>query len=101
MRGHVEFLEEVVSKAKGEEAGKHAVRELVRLMNERMPDPAYHVTADFEPMEHLFLRSHDLSQRVRRALSGRSALSFSIWQGKVHSAYYTNPWQTVFDTSNL
>jgi signal transduction histidine kinase len=47
MRGHVEFLEEVVSQAKGEEAGKHAVRELVRLMNERMPDPAYHVTADF------------------------------------------------------
>jgi signal transduction histidine kinase len=47
VRGHVEFLEEVVSHAKGPEAGKHAVQELVRLMNERISDPAYHVTAAF------------------------------------------------------
>ena len=47
IRANVEYLEEAVSRLYGPEAGKRAVEELVARLNERIPDHAYHVTAEF------------------------------------------------------
>jgi signal transduction histidine kinase/ActR/RegA family two-component response regulator len=47
IRALVEHLEESVSRIHGEEAGRRAVDDLVRCLNERIPDRAFHVTADF------------------------------------------------------
>jgi signal transduction histidine kinase/CheY-like chemotaxis protein len=47
MRGHIACLEEIVSSKRGRETAKEAVDELARLLNERIPDPSYHVTPDF------------------------------------------------------
>ncbi len=47
IRANLEFLEQTVTRRRGPEAGAHAVRELIRLLNERIPDPAYQVTEDF------------------------------------------------------
>ena len=43
----VEHLEDLVSQKHGADAGLRAVEELVRRLNARISDPAYHVTADF------------------------------------------------------
>ena len=43
----VRHLEDMVSRLHGADAGRRAVEELVQLDNERIPDPAYRVTADF------------------------------------------------------
>src|SRR5438309_1612597 len=47
IRAHVDYLEDYVSRTRGEEAGRLAVKELVRRLNERIPDSAYHVSAEF------------------------------------------------------
>lgn len=47
VRANVEYLQEFVARSKGEEAGGQAVEELCRLLNERIRDPAYHVTPTF------------------------------------------------------
>ena len=47
VRANVEFLEELVTRTKGESAGTHAVQELIRRLNDRIPDANYHVTQDF------------------------------------------------------
>jgi len=47
VRANVEFLEDLVSQTHGPSAGAHAVQELIRLLNERIPDSAYHVTKAF------------------------------------------------------
>ncbi|MDX1411571.1 MAG: GAF domain-containing sensor histidine kinase [Nitrospirales bacterium] len=47
IRANVEYLEEAISRVHGAEAGKQAVEKLVTLLNERISDHAYHVTADF------------------------------------------------------
>ncbi|GKS56999.1 hypothetical protein YTPLAS18_05260 [Nitrospira sp.] len=47
IRANLEFLEESVRRQRGAEAGAQAVRDLIRLLNERIPDPAYHVTDEF------------------------------------------------------
>jgi HD-GYP domain-containing protein (c-di-GMP phosphodiesterase class II) len=47
IRGNVEFLEEQVGASRGPEAGRQAVADLCRLLNERIADPAYHVTPAF------------------------------------------------------
>ena len=47
VRANVEYLEEAVSRVHGEEAGRQAIAQLVARLNERIPDHAYHVTADF------------------------------------------------------
>ncbi len=47
IRALVEELEDCFSKKEGPVAGKMAVLDLVRRLNERIPDPAYRVTEDF------------------------------------------------------
>jgi hypothetical protein len=47
VRGKIEYLEESVSKLSGPQAGVQAVQELCRLLNERIPDPVFHVTPEF------------------------------------------------------
>jgi signal transduction histidine kinase len=47
VRANVEYLEESVGRAQGNAAGARAVERLVALLNERIPDPAYHVTPAF------------------------------------------------------
>lgn len=44
---NVEYLEESIARAQGVEAGKDAVEELVRRLNERIDNRAYHVTSKF------------------------------------------------------
>jgi signal transduction histidine kinase/ActR/RegA family two-component response regulator len=46
MRVYVDCLEEVFRK-KGREAALQATEELVQLLNDRIADPAYHITAEF------------------------------------------------------
>lgn len=47
VRAHLEYLQEVVSQARGPRAGEAVLDKLVELVNERIPDPAYHVTLEF------------------------------------------------------
>jgi signal transduction histidine kinase/ActR/RegA family two-component response regulator len=47
MRARIDCLQETVALKQDREAGEHAVEELVRLLNERIPDPSYHVTPAF------------------------------------------------------
>jgi hypothetical protein len=47
VQANVEYLEEHVAQASGESAGRRAVEDLCRLLNERLRDPAYHVTPAF------------------------------------------------------
>jgi len=47
VRANVEYLEHVVMRARGPEAATRVVEELVRLLNERIRDSAYHVTPEF------------------------------------------------------
>ncbi|MGH7231209.1 MAG: hypothetical protein ACREJU_07605, partial [Nitrospiraceae bacterium] len=47
VRANVDYLEEVVSRAEGPEAGRQAVEELCWLLNQRQRDTAYHVTPKF------------------------------------------------------
>ncbi|MBD0305821.1 MAG: GAF domain-containing protein [Nitrospiraceae bacterium] len=47
IRAYVDYLEETVWAAKGPDVGAKALDELTRLLNERIPDPAYHVTPEF------------------------------------------------------
>ncbi len=44
---NVEYLEDLIGKARGPEAGRDAVEELCRRLNERIGDRAYHVTPAF------------------------------------------------------
>ena len=46
LKASVEHLEQLVSRAKGAAAGQEAVGELVKRLNERIPDYAFHVTAE-------------------------------------------------------
>ena len=46
IKADVELLEQLVSRKQGPRAGKQAIEELVLRLNERLPDPAYHVTAE-------------------------------------------------------
>lgn len=47
IRSNVEYLEEYIAGLRGPEAGEQAVEELVRRLNERIPERAYHVTSKF------------------------------------------------------
>ena len=47
VRANLEYLEDVVTHRAGREAGEKAIQDLVNLLNKRIPDPAFHVTADF------------------------------------------------------
>lgn len=44
---NVEYLEEVVTKTKGAQAGERVVQDLVQLLNERIRDQNFHVTQNF------------------------------------------------------
>jgi signal transduction histidine kinase len=47
IRANVDYLEEVVAAGRGPEEAARAVAEICRLLNERIRDPAYHVTPEF------------------------------------------------------
>jgi signal transduction histidine kinase len=47
VRANLEYLEELVTRNQGQDAGRRAVQEAVRLLNERIPDTTYHVTEEF------------------------------------------------------
>ena len=47
VRANVEYLEALMTRREGREAGAEAVRHLVRLVNERISDRSFHVSADF------------------------------------------------------
>ncbi len=47
IRADVEYLEDYVCRREGAEAGRRAVAEFVQRLNERIGDPAYHVTEEF------------------------------------------------------
>lgn len=47
VRANLEYLEKCVAQKRGADAGRKAVEDLVTLLNERLPDPAYHVTSGF------------------------------------------------------
>jgi signal transduction histidine kinase/CheY-like chemotaxis protein len=85
--GCVEYLEELMTKAKGPRAGERAVQDLVQGLNERISDPAYHVTGSF-------LRNHWNSYSMEFAaffgqlcmeMSGDRQFHFKMGQGKAIS----------------
>lgn len=47
IRANVEYLQECVAHEKGPHAGAESVQQLVTLLNERIADPAFHVSSDF------------------------------------------------------
>jgi signal transduction histidine kinase len=47
VRANLEYLELLVTRKHGVEAAQRALEKLVLLLNERIPDQAYHVTVDF------------------------------------------------------
>ena len=47
VKANVDYLEEVVGRTRGAEAGVRAVEQLARLLNERLLDSAYHATPAF------------------------------------------------------
>ncbi len=47
VKGKLEYLEEYARRLSGPQAGVKAVQELCRLLNERIPDPIFHVTPVF------------------------------------------------------
>ncbi len=47
VRANLEYLEEVVTRSRGSAAAKQAVEDLVRRINQRIPDRTYHVTREF------------------------------------------------------
>ena len=47
VKGKLEYLEQCIRRQSGLEAGASAAQELCRLLNERIPDPLFHVTPDF------------------------------------------------------
>src|SRR5512145_2354587 len=47
VQSNVQYLHDFISLTSGPEAAERAVRELCRLLNERIHDPAYHVTPEF------------------------------------------------------
>jgi signal transduction histidine kinase len=47
VRANLEYLEDLVSRDQGREAGRQTLDRLVTLLNERIPDKHYHVTLDF------------------------------------------------------
>jgi signal transduction histidine kinase/CheY-like chemotaxis protein len=47
VRAFIDYLEESVARSRGPDAGDEAVQTLCRLLNERIPDHAYHVSPEF------------------------------------------------------
>ncbi|MCA9420910.1 MAG: GAF domain-containing protein, partial [Nitrospira sp.] len=47
IRANLEYLEDVITHRQGSEAAETALETLVALLNERIPDRAYHVSIDF------------------------------------------------------
>ena len=47
VRANLEYLEHVVTNRFGQESGEKAIHDLVKLLNERIPDRALHVTPEF------------------------------------------------------
>jgi len=47
VRADVEYLKEIITRTQGREAGDSALQDLTRLLNDRIPDPAFHVTPEF------------------------------------------------------
>ncbi|MGE0474621.1 MAG: ATP-binding protein [Nitrospirales bacterium] len=47
VRANLEYLEDLIARQEGPEAAEQALSRLVTLLNERIPDPSYHVTLDF------------------------------------------------------
>ena len=47
IKANVEYLEEVVSRKNGEDAGRQAIERLCDSLNARISDPSYHVTPEF------------------------------------------------------
>ncbi|WP_447599809.1 ATP-binding protein [Nitrospira sp. Nam80] len=47
VQSNVEYLHDFISLSAGPEAADRAVQELCRMLNERLHDPAYHVTPEF------------------------------------------------------
>ena len=47
IRANLEYLEEAIQRHQGPEAAEEALRTLIALLNERIPDRTYHVTVDF------------------------------------------------------
>ena len=47
VRANLEYLEDVVTQRHGQKAGEQAIQDLVKLLNERIPDHTLHVTPEF------------------------------------------------------
>ena len=47
VKANVEYLEEVISKKNGGDAGRQAIDRLCDSLNARISDPSYHVTPEF------------------------------------------------------
>ncbi len=47
VRANLEYLESLATRQHGPQAAQRIIEQLVHLLNERIPDPTYHVTAEF------------------------------------------------------
>jgi signal transduction histidine kinase len=87
IRAHVDYLEDYVSRTRGEEAGRLAVKELVQRLNERVPDSAYRVTAEFlrKPWNSYSAEFGSFSAEFCIAISGDELHQFNMARTKAIS----------------
>ena len=87
IRADVEYLEDYVTRTKGAEAGRLAVNELVQRLNERVPDSAYHVTAEFlrNPWNSYSAEFGSFAAEFCGAISGDEHFQFNMARTKAIS----------------
>src|SRR5437660_732979 len=87
IRAHVDCLEDYVSRTRGEEAGRLAVKQLVQRLNERVPDSAYRVTAEFlrKPWNSYSAEFAAFSAEFCIAISGDALHQFNMARTKAIS----------------
>ncbi len=84
VKANVDQLEEYLTWTKGQEAGKRAVEDLCLLLNERIPDQAYHVTPQFLKNDWNSY-SYEFVCYLRefcQELSGDNEFHFHVGQGR-------------------
>lgn len=91
IRADVEYLEDYVTQREGREASQRAIEELVRRLNERMPDPCYHVSPDFlrNPWNSYSAEFAAFSAETCIAVSGDKNFLFNMARRKAISAIIT------------
>ena len=103
VHAYVTHLEEILARKEGAQAGRQASEKLCSLLNDRIPDPTYHVYPNVfkEYLEQLFIRIRVLFNRILPVNFPRSAISGPGWKNKIHFTHYSNTGSAILSPTNL